>query len=73
MPHIISYGLQRQQRNEVKNGGYYEPVGKNSRLQATSSGIAEICHDEALADRLCKWTKEELEGLQESRADGSSR
>ena len=52
-------------KNGIKNGGYYKPVGKIPGPQASSSGIAEICNDETLAERLWKWTEDELEDLRE--------
>ena len=47
------------------NGRYYEPVGKTpAKKKKSFSGVAEICSDEALADKLWTWTEKELEGLQ---------
>lgn len=52
-------------KEELENGGYYEPVGKAAGKQKSVSGMADICKDEALADRLWEWTENELAGLKE--------
>lgn len=33
--------------------------------QTSHSGVAEICNDEGLADKLWNWTESELDGLEE--------
>ena len=50
-------------KDQVENGAYYEPVGKKAAKATRSSGKAEICDDERLADKLWDWTEQELKGL----------
>lgn len=51
-------------KERVKSGGYYEPVGKTPGKQSSTSGVAEICGDEGLADKLWEWTEKELGDLE---------
>lgn len=51
-------------KDKLENGGYYEAVGKTPGEKTSYSGVAEICSDEGLADKLWKWTQNELEDLQ---------
>ncbi|KAL8883422.1 MAG: hypothetical protein Q9192_007173 [Flavoplaca navasiana] len=46
-----------------ESGKYYEPVGKIPGKPNGYSGMAAICDDEELADRLWEWTEDELNGL----------
>lgn len=50
--------------DQVRSGGYYEPVGKLERPRARMSGMDPICNDADLADKLWKWTEDELKDLQ---------
>ncbi|KAL8861953.1 MAG: hypothetical protein Q9178_001823 [Gyalolechia marmorata] len=50
-------------RSNLQGGKYYEPVGKTPGKPNSYSGMTELCHDEGLADKLWKWTEQELEGL----------
>ena len=52
-------------KENLENGGYYEPVGKTPGEPTSYSGMAEICRDEGLEDKLWKWTEHELEGLEQ--------
>lgn len=47
----------------LEDGKYYEPVGKTPGKPNSYSGMAAICDNEALADRLWEWTEKELDGL----------
>ena len=47
----------------LENGGYYEPVGKTPGKPTSYSGVADICSDEGLADKLWEWTENELKGI----------
>ncbi|KAL9124511.1 MAG: hypothetical protein Q9217_006165, partial [Psora testacea] len=50
---------------KLENGAYYDPVGKRpGKLTKTGTGVAEICSDERLAEKLWKWTENELESLE---------
>lgn len=51
-------------KGSLQGGGYYEPVGKTPGKQTSYSGVAEICGDESLADRLWEWTEKELGDLE---------
>lgn len=52
-------------KQPLKNGGYYDPVGKTpGKPTKYGTGVAEICNDEELADKLWEWTESELEGLE---------
>ncbi|KAK3712116.1 hypothetical protein LTR37_009207 [Vermiconidia calcicola] len=51
-------------KNTLENGAYYKPVGKLPAKKSLMSGVAAICSDEDLADRLWEWTETELEGLE---------
>lgn len=42
-------------REKIKNGSYYEPVGKLSQ-----KWLDKTAKDDALANRLWEWTEEEL-------------
>ena len=51
-------------KDNLENGAYYEPVGKRPGEPTSYSGVAKICSDEDLADKLWEWTEKELGGLE---------
>ena len=51
-------------KGKLQNGSYYEPVGKKAGKAARTSGMANICDDDRLADKLWDWTDHELESLE---------
>ncbi|CAD0109777.1 unnamed protein product [Aureobasidium uvarum] len=50
-------------KDQIKNGMYYEPVGKEPGKAAKGSGQSETVKDEALAERLWQWTEGELSNV----------
>ena len=51
-------------KEDLVNGGYYDPVGRLAGKQKLSSGAAEICGDDELVIRLWEWTEKELASLE---------
>ena len=51
-------------KSNLRNGAYYEPVGKLGGKQKRASGMADICNDDDLAEQLREWTERELKDLE---------
>lgn len=51
-------------KDQLRDGGYYEPVGKFEQAKKTTGGMDPICNDTALADRLWDWTENELKDVE---------
>ncbi|KAK5164512.1 uncharacterized protein LTR77_009718 [Saxophila tyrrhenica] len=52
-------------KGSVENGAYYDPVGKKAGKKGQTSGLADAGRDKDLAERLWKWTEDELKGLED--------